>query len=279
MKLDTKQLKNISILYVEDDDIVRIQTEKVLQKLFKKVYVAMDGETGLQSFKENIKEIDIVITDINMPKMTGLDMLKEISKLSKDVPGIVTTAHSDSVNLLKAIDMNVDKYLTKPIQIKELTVSAVELVLKYRRNSDIKSLAKTLMSKNNQNDKENSALNTEVELLKSKNEYLNSIVDNMVINFKIDKNGNITKISNKFQLFFGHMGIVGENISVLRCDSCEQETFQKLMLKAIHQKQTVNARYTLIKNDDSKVYTSITMAPFYGKDALVNGYSVYVDIL
>ena len=279
MKLDTKQLQYITILYIEDDDIVKVQTEKILTKIFKKVYVATNGEEGLLQYKNHIKDIDIIITDINMPKMNGLDMLKAIHEINKSVPSIVTTAHSDSVNLLKAIDINVDKYLTKPIQIKELTVAVVDLVVKYRRTNDLESLAKTLVSKNSKNDKENSALNSELEVLKKQNEYLNSIVDNMIVNFKIDKQGNIIKISNKFKTFFGHENIIGENISVLKCDSCEQETFQKLMLKAIHSKKTVISHYTLITNDNRKVNTSVTMDPFYSSDALVNGYRVYVDIL
>jgi len=279
MKLDTKQLQLITILYIEDDEIVRVQTEKILTKIFKKVYVASNGEEGLIEYKNNIKKIDIIITDINMPKMNGLDMLQEIYNINESIPAIVTTAHSDSVNLLKAIEINVDKYLAKPIQIKELTVAVVDLVVKYRRTHDIENLAKSLVSKNSKNDKENLVLNSELELLKKENEYLNSIVDNMIVHFKIDKHGNITNISNKFKIFFGNPTIIGENISILKCDSCEQETFQKLMLKAIHSKKTVMSDYTLISNDNRKINTSITMEPFYNNDALVNGYRVYVDIL
>jgi len=279
MKLDTKQLQLISILYVEDDDIVRVQTEKILNKLFKKVYVAVDGQEGLDLYTKHIENIDIIITDINMPKISGLDMVNKINKMTKSIPTIVTSAHSDSSYLLQAIDVNIDKYITKPIQIKELTVTIVDLVLKYKRINNIENLAKDLVHKTTKNDKENDELNSEVEILRNQNRYLNSIVDNMVINFKIDKNGKITEVSNKFKTFFGYKKIIGENISILRCDMCEQETFQKLMLRAIHSKKTVISKYTLITQEDHKFSTEVTMTPFYNDDALVNGYAVFVDLL
>ena len=279
MKLDTKQLQLISILYVEDDEIVRAQTEKILDKLFKKVYVAVDGKDGLEIYRKNIDDIDVIVTDINMPNINGLDMIKEMNKLKKSIPSIVTTAHSDSTNLLTAIDINIDKYITKPIQIKELTISIVELALKYKRINDIENLAKNLVQKTTQNDKKNDVLNNELEILKNKYLYLNSIVDNMVVNFKIDKHGNIKEVSNKFKILFGYTDIIGKNISVLKCESCVQDTFQKLMLKAIHSKKTVISSYTLSTNNGRKVDTEVTMTPFYREDALVGGYTVYIDIL
>jgi len=279
MALDTKQLQQITILYVEDDKIVRLQTEKILEKLFKKVYIALDGQDGLAQYKENINDIDIVVSDINMPKMNGFEMIKEILNLKKSIPTIITTAHSDSANLQKAIDINIDKYITKPIQVKELTVAIVDLVMQYKRSNNIENLAKTLVQKTTQNDKANDELTNEVEFLRKQNVYLNSIVNNMVLNLKISKSGKITYVSNKFNSFFGYPNIVGENISVLRCDTCDQETFQKLMLKAIHTKKMVVSHYTLITNEDRRVNTEVTMAPFYNQDALVDGYEVYIDIL
>ena len=279
MKLDSKQLKSITILYVEDDLLVREQTEKILKKLFKKVYVAVDGKEGLELYKEFISNIDVVITDINMPNINGLDMIKEINNLNKSIPTIVTTAHSDSHNLIKAIDINVDKYITKPIQVKELTVTIVDLVLTYKRMNNIENLAKTLVQKTTLNDKENSELTDELEFVKNQNRYLESIVDNMVLNCKIDKNGNFLEVSNKLKVFFEYSDIIGKSINILQSENCDQESFQKLMLKAIHTKKTVISTYSLITKSKRKVDIEVTMTSIYGKDALVNGYVVYFDIL
>lgn len=280
MKLDTKQLQLITILYVEDDQMVRDQTKKFLDKLFKKVYAGTDGKMGLNLYKENIDDIDIILTDINMPNMSGLDMLIEINKLTKSIPTIVTSAHSDSSNLLKAIDINVDKYITKPIQIKELTLSIVELVVDYKRINNIENLAKNLVQKTTQTDKENNELSATLEMIQNNNNYLKTIVDTMVISFQTDKNGSIVELSTKFKTFFQYDDdIIGENINILKCDNCHQESFQKLMLRAIHTKKSVIAKYTLITNNDRKFESKVTMTPFYGKDALVNGYTFYLDIL
>jgi len=279
MKLDSKQLKHIRILYVEDDSTIRNQTKKILDKLFKKIYVAEDGEEGFAVYKEHSADIDIIVTDINMPKINGLDMIKNINSINNSIPTIVTTAHSDSKYLLEAIDINIDKYITKPIQIKELTVSIVDLVVKYKRINNIENLAKSLVAKTTQNDKENSQLHNELEILKNKNNYLSTIVDNMVLNLKINKNGTILEASHKFKIFFESSKIEGKSISILQCESCEQESFQKLMLKAIHSKKTVISTYTLSTTKGRRIDVEVTLTPFYGNDALVNGYTVYLDLI
>jgi PAS domain S-box-containing protein len=280
MKLDTKELKNITVLYVEDNDMVRSQTEKIFNKLFKKSYVGVDGVEGFKLYQDHMLEIDVIVTDINMPNLSGLDMIKKINKYNNSIATIVTTAHSDSDNLLKAIDINIDKYITKPIQIKELTVSIVDLVLKYRRINNMEDLAKSLVQKTTLTDKENNELNYELEITKKQNHFFKVIIDHLVINFKTDKNGNITDISSKFKIFFGYDdSILGKNLKILQCTSCTQESFQKLMLKAIHTKKTVIATYTFKTNKDRKVEAEVTMTPSYGEDGLVNGYTFYLDII
>jgi len=280
MKLDTKELKNITVLYVEDNDTVRTQTEKIFNKLFKKSYVGVDGVEGFKLYQEHMLEIDVIVTDINMPNLSGLDMIKKINKFNNSIATIVTTAHSDSDNLLKAIDINIDKYITKPIQIKELTVAIVELVLKYRRINNMEDLAKGLVQKTTLTDKENNELSYELEVTKNQNHYFKTIIDHLVVNFKTDKNGNITNISTKFKIFFGYDdSILGKNINILQCSSCTQESFQKLMLKAIHTKKTVISTYTFVTNTSRTVEAEVTMTPSYGEDGLVNGYTFYLDII
>lgn len=280
MKLDTKQLQTITILYVEDDHLVREQTEKFLGKLFKKLYLGKDGQDGLEMYKKYMDEIDIVVSDINMPHMNGFEMINAITSLNKNVPIIVTSAHSDSNNLMKALDLNIDKYITKPIQIKELTVSIVELVTKYKRINNIENLAKNLVQKTTQSDQETDKLQHLLAVTQHENRYLKSVVENMVISFKTDKGGNITEVSNKFKLFFEYEDkVIGEHINFLKCSNCTQDSFQKLMLKAIHTKKTVISNYTFVTNSQRVVEAEVTMTPLYGENSLVNGYIFYLDLL
>lgn len=113
-------LKNITILYAEDEASLREITLNILKGFTKKQFVAKDGQEGLDLFKENEEEIDLIITDVNMPHMNGLEMIKEIKQINPNIPIIVATAFSNTEYLLEAIDIGVDKYVLKPIDMKKL---------------------------------------------------------------------------------------------------------------------------------------------------------------
>ncbi len=281
MKLDTKELKSITLLYVEDDILIREQTNKILTKLFKKVFCAYDGQNGLEIFKENSKEIDVIVTDINMPNLNGLEMIRAINKLQSSLPTIVTTAHTDSSYLIDAIDLNVDKYISKPIQIKDLTIAVVDNVLKYRRANNIENLAKSLVTKSSKDESLNSNLINQVEQLTKQNKYYKAIIDNLVVTSKIDKNGNFVEVSDKFLRFFGFSkeNILGENINILQSENCSQESFQKLMLRVIHTKKTIISSYLLVTSENRTINCDLTLTPNYDSSSLISGYTVYIDIL
>lgn len=113
-------LKNITILYAEDETALREVTGGILRGFTKKQYFAEDGKQGLELFIANQDEIDIIITDVNMPHMNGLEMAKAIKQINPNIPIIVATAFSNSEYLLEAIDLGVDKYVLKPIDMKKL---------------------------------------------------------------------------------------------------------------------------------------------------------------
>lgn len=120
-------LSTISVLYVEDEELAREKLCKLLTKLFKKVDTAKNGKDGLTKFEEAKKSknpYDLVISDINMPIMNGIEMLSEIRKLDAEVPFIYTTARSESENLLKAFELNANHYILKPIDLQDLILKA-----------------------------------------------------------------------------------------------------------------------------------------------------------
>ena len=123
--LDKSILKKINILYVEDENEVRLLTAKVLSQLIGDVVEACNGKEGLELFEkhynsESLKSFDLVVTDINMPKMDGLEMLEYIGKVDDSVPSIVTTAHNDADFLKKAINQRVRGYVSKPLNLHDL---------------------------------------------------------------------------------------------------------------------------------------------------------------
>jgi len=114
------KLKNINILYVEDEKSLREITLNILEGFTKHQYVGTNGAEGLTLFKKYQADIDLIITDVNMPEMNGLDMIMEIKKINPNIPIIVATAFSNTEYLLKAINIGVDKYVLKPVDMKKL---------------------------------------------------------------------------------------------------------------------------------------------------------------
>ncbi len=110
--------KNITILYVEDEDDVREGYARALSRVSKELFTASNGEEGLELYKEY--HPDIVVTDIKMPVMDGIDMVKKIKDINEDAHIIFTSAHSESAYLLEAIVLQVDGYILKPVQKKPL---------------------------------------------------------------------------------------------------------------------------------------------------------------
>lgn len=113
-------LKELTLLYVEDESSTREHLMFYLEDNFKHIIVATNGEEGLELFKKNISSIDMIISDIQMPKMDGLKMIYEIKKSNQKIPCILTTAYNDSEYLLEAIELGVLSYLIKPINIDTL---------------------------------------------------------------------------------------------------------------------------------------------------------------
>ena len=119
-----EKLKNSSILYIEDDEITRENISAYLKRQCKNLYIAVDGLDGLEKFKEY--EPDIIITDIEMPNLNGLDMAKKIRKISSKTQIIVTTAYADQEYLLQAVNLHLLKYIIKPISLPKLSTALSE---------------------------------------------------------------------------------------------------------------------------------------------------------
>ena len=119
--------KGLKVLYVEDNPEARKQTYALLDNFFAYIDVAVDGNDGLekynQFYKLNNQYYDLVITDINMPNMDGLDMCKYIFIINPKQHVLTISAHNDTDKLEKLIDLGVSQYMQKPIESKELTLS------------------------------------------------------------------------------------------------------------------------------------------------------------
>lgn len=115
---DYNLLSELNVLYVEDDEGIGKLLQNFLNRDVKNLYFAKDGKEGLELFKK--QDLDIIITDIQMPNMNGLEMIKEIKKIDRDIPIIITTAYNDNTFLFEAIELGVRYYLIKPIDLEKL---------------------------------------------------------------------------------------------------------------------------------------------------------------
>ncbi len=118
--MEIDKLRDVTVLYCEDERQLHDVTAQLLGRLVKKVISAYDGEEGLRLYREQRNTIDMVVTDIGMPRMSGLEMTREIKTITPYIPVIVTTAYSSTEHLFEAIDIHVDKYVLKPLDTRKL---------------------------------------------------------------------------------------------------------------------------------------------------------------
>ncbi len=117
-KFDRNLFKNVTLLYVEDDLMTLEEISFFLKKYVKTLLIAKNGKEGLELFKEH--NPDMVITDIQMPIMNGLEMSEKIFEINPNIPIAITTAFSDGNYIMRAIELGIDKYIIKPINMQEL---------------------------------------------------------------------------------------------------------------------------------------------------------------
>ena len=118
-------LKNLTLLYVEDEDAAREQFGKYLKRLFKEVILAKNGQDGFEKFQASLQgnqKIDLILSDINMPILNGIEMLEKIRELDEEVPVMYTTARTETEYLQKAIELNVNHYVLKPIDLDDVVM-------------------------------------------------------------------------------------------------------------------------------------------------------------
>ena len=118
--IDKEILKNITVLYAEDESIIQEGITETLNLFEINVICVKNGEEGLSMYKSSKEKIDLILTDIKMPKLDGLGMIEKIREIDKDIPIVITTAHQETSFLMESIQLNVNAYVLKPIDIYKL---------------------------------------------------------------------------------------------------------------------------------------------------------------
>lgn len=120
--------KRFSILFAEDDETVLNNIGYVLRSYFQEAYTAKDGEEAWELYLSH--HPDIILTDIRMPKLDGIALVKKIRQQDEDTPIIMLTAHSDEHYLLEAVKLYLEDYLIKPISHAKLITTLAQCIQK-----------------------------------------------------------------------------------------------------------------------------------------------------
>ena len=125
-----KYSKNIKVIYVEDDENSRELMGYLLKDFFDNLVICKDGQDALEKFDEG--RYDLLITDINMPRMDGIELIKRVRERDKEIFIIMLSAYNEEEYFLHSIKYGVDGYLIKPINIEDFIETIERIVTKYR---------------------------------------------------------------------------------------------------------------------------------------------------
>jgi len=132
MSVDMKELtiksQGLKLLYVEDDKNARETTLKLFDNFFKDITIAVDGQDGVDKFKT--KEFDLIISDISMPNLNGMEMLEVIRKENSTIPILMLSAYNDIEYFMQALELDVDGYILKPLVHDQFLKALFKIVQK-----------------------------------------------------------------------------------------------------------------------------------------------------
>jgi len=120
-----KILKNLNILYVEDEETIIDKYSYFLEECCNNIYIARDGEEAYKMYKEN--KIHLIIMDLLIPKLNGIALARKIRQDDDTIAMIALTAHSDREILLDIVDLNFSSYLIKPVGRTDLMQALLKI--------------------------------------------------------------------------------------------------------------------------------------------------------
>jgi len=147
-----KSTKNLRVLFVEDDKSLRESLVSFMSTFFETIIEACDGEDAWNKFDTNA--IDMIITDINMPKMDGLTLLGKVREQKPFLPVLILSAHKETDYFLESIKLNVDGYLLKPFEMEQFLTVISKVVHRLDTEKELKEYQQNLENKVKEKTKE-----------------------------------------------------------------------------------------------------------------------------
>lgn len=136
--LKLEEFRDIRLLYVEDDEAASAAMVKIFKKFFQYIDIAYDGRQGLDKIIAN--DYDLIVTDINMPNLNGLDMIRGMKDAGKSIYTIMLTAYSDNNTFHESIKLGVQSYAIKPINVSQFVESLSTAVSTIKNSKKVEAL-------------------------------------------------------------------------------------------------------------------------------------------
>ncbi len=175
-----KQLSSFNLLYVEDEEGIRNNIYEIFKHMFKNLYLAKNAQEAYKLYQE--KKPDLIITDIRMPKETGIELIQKIRKTDSKIRVIITSAHTDLEYMLEATELHLVKYIIKPITEAKLTEALESFIRSYKTAPVYNLIPKWIY-----NESKSCVIGPEVEniLTKKENAFLKLLINkNRIITYE-----------------------------------------------------------------------------------------------
>jgi len=130
-----KCTKKLNVLLVEDDIALKNALIELMSSFFDTIFEADDGEDAWETF--NRENIDLIITDINMPKLNGLELTAKVREISLNIPVLIISAHKESDFFLESIRLNIDGYILKPFELDQFLSVITKLVQRLNAQKEL----------------------------------------------------------------------------------------------------------------------------------------------
>jgi PAS domain S-box-containing protein len=249
--------EQINVLYVEDDDLTRESFYGILKKrYFSNVFCASNGTEGLRLYKENAGDIDLVISDIAMPDLNGVDMVEKLKKINPDLCVILTSGQDSKSELIKAIELGVNRFILKPIDYYDLDKSLMSVIRHIEAMNRLEELKK------------------EASVSQQLMYEYKKAVDESTIFSIADLKGNIKYANKQFREVSGYTleELQGRPHSIVRHPDMPKEAF-KQMWETIQNKQVWHGTVKNRKKNGDPYYVKATIVPIVDQNGEIFEYA------
>lgn len=251
LEIMSKYTKDISLMYIGRNSDIRVSVLKVLSNLFDNLTVAVDDYDALEKFKKDRK--DLIIIDINLPDISGINLIKQIKKVDENTSFIIISQGDENDILLESIKLNVDAYIFKPIDYKQLLQTINKLIQKYKHEQESKYFI---------------------------DQYL-ALIDKSSIISKTDLEGKITYVNDSFCEISGYTReeIIGKRHSILRHHENPDELYKDMWNTICNKKQTWEGVVKNKSKSGSSYYIKTIITPIKNLDGNIIEYIAVRDNL